>query len=71
MSISNEDCYYIASISYIYIYVCVCVCVCIYINMFGGILWIVLFLKSSSEDVQVFSLVFLLLGQVGKERTLF
>ena len=37
----------------------------IYINRFGWIQWIVSFFKSSSEDVQVF----LLLRQVGKEKT--
>ena len=42
-----------------------------YLNRFGWILRIVSFFKSSSADVQVFSQVFLCLGQVVKERTLY
>ena len=42
-----------------------------YLNRFGWILWIVSYLKSSSEDIQVFLLIFLCLGQVGKESTLY
>ena len=38
--------------------------------MFAWIPRIVSFLKSASEDVQVFLLVFLYLGQVGQESTL-
>ena len=56
---------------YIYIYICVYVCMYVCLDRFGWILWIVSSLNFSIEDVKVFSLVFLLLGQVGKERTLY
>ena len=47
---------------------CVCMCVCeqVWLNTADCF-----FLKSSSEDVQVFSLVFVCLGQVGRESTLY
>ena len=50
---------YIYMYIYIYIYIYMCVCVCI--NRLYWIPWI----------VQVFSLVFLLQGQVGRERNLY
>ena len=39
--------------------------------MFGWIPWIVSFLESSSEDVRVFLLVLLCLGQIIKESTVY
>ena len=49
---------------YIYIYIYIYI---IYIYRFGLVSWIFSFLKSSSEDIQVFPIVFLLQGQLVKK----